>query len=449
MCHHGLTALLWVAAVLFGSSVHAAAAVQALRAGAGKAEIVLPPLPLQGGTFTSQHDPLECKVVLLDNSVTRVALVTIDMTSLSADMIDLIQKAVGEVAKVSPANVLVSATHTFSAPHVPGAQQTIQNNERQLMIDALTAAVRKSSLAAFNTLQSASVGASTGASYININRDLEVREGWSLGANEQGSSDKSVGVVRIDNQQGEPIVILVNYAVQASVMNESTGPDGGRVITADLAGATTRYIERQYGEKVVSLFLVGAAGDQSPTYVANRYTIDKDLKSGRVDVGNAGFLLVDLLGERLGAEAVRVAQSIRPVSTTMPVRVVQNSMMFMELESSPSPTARQPRRKHEYVTKDKAPMPYWIMQVGDIAFVGVQVELASTTGTAIKAQSPFRHTMVLSMVNGAAKYLPDAESFDRITYEALGARYARGSAETFTTGLVQELQRMKSDAGAM
>jgi hypothetical protein len=34
------------------------------------------------------------------------------------------------------------------------------------------------------------------------------------------------------------------------------------------------------------------------------------------------------------------------------------------------------------------------------------------------------------MVNGGAKYMADAASYDRITYAAMNSRYARGSAET-------------------
>jgi neutral ceramidase len=429
---------------------HAADAVRSLQAGAGRAPIELPQelFPFQAEQFTSEHDKLQTKVVLLDDGATRIALVVIDMTALSTDVIDLVRGIVQSTAAVQADNIMVSASHTFSAPHVPGAQQAGRARERELMVTALSDAVRTSTNDALRGLRDARVGFGTGASSVNISRDLETREGWALGANEHGSSDKSVGVVRIDSAQGEPIAVLLNYAVQASTMNESKGADGGRAITADLAGAATRHIEQQYAGNMVALFLVGAAGDQSPVYVANRYTIDRKLQPGRADIGNAGFTLVELMGERLGAEAVRVSEAIRTAPLPGPLRIVQDSMLFTELDSSPNPAARQATRKHDYIPKGKAPMPYWILQIGDIVGVGVQVELASITGAAIKAQSPFRNTMVMTMVNGAAKYLPDADSFDRITYEALGARYARGSAEAFTTHVVQQLRRLQAEQPA-
>lgn len=439
------------ASVLFGtSSLQAANTNQVLKAGAGKAAIELPKelFPFKAEQFTTEHDKLQTKVVLLDNGANRIALVVIDATSLSTDVIDLSRQIINKTAGVLPNNTLVSASHTFSSPHVPPAQQTERAHERELMSAAVRNAVQKATNDAVRNLQPARIGFGVGTSYVNISRDLESKDGWWLGANEHGASDKSVGIIRIDNPNGEPMAVLMNYAVQSSTMNESIGPDGGKVITADLAGAATRYVEQQYGKDVVSLFLVGAAGDQSPVYVANRYTLDKNRNAGRTDIGNAGLLLVDLMGERLGSESVRVSEAIHTVPMSTPLRIVEGSVMLPELESSPNPAARHATHQYNYVEKGKSAMPYWILQIGDIVCVGVQVELSAATGMAIKAKSPFKNTIVMNMVNGAAKYLPDAESFDKITYEAEGARYAKGSAEVFTTRVVEDLKRLQAETPA-
>jgi hypothetical protein len=445
----GLRLVQWIICCAFmlalSGIARAANAPQTFKAGAGKAAIELPKelFPFPGEQFSVEHDKLQTKVVLLDNGANRIALAVIDATSLSDDVIDLTRQIINKTAHVAPANIVVSASHTFSAPHVPPARQTERVHERELMVKALTDAIQKSIDDAVAGLQEARVGFGTGMSNVNLSRDMESKDGWWLGANEQGASDKSVGVIRIDNRQGEPIAVLLNYAVQASVMAESAAPDGGRYVTADLAGAATRYVEQQYGDKAVSLFLVGAAGDQSPAYVANRYTMDKNLKPGRTDVGNAGFLLLDLQAERLGAEAVRVSEGIHTQSAATPLRVVQDSLMLPELASSPNPAARHATREYKYEVRGQSAMPYWIVQIGDIVCVGVQVELSAKTGAAIKAQSPFKNTFVMTMVNGAAKYLPDAEAFDKFSYEAQGARYAKGSAEKFTAQVVEHLQRLR------
>jgi hypothetical protein len=48
------------------------------------------------------------------------------------------------------------------------------------------------------------------------------------------------------------------------------------------------------------------------------------------------------------------------------------------------------------------------------------------------------------MVNGAAKYLPEAAAFDRFTYEAQSSRYAQGSAELLAAQVHSALERLHS-----
>ena len=78
--------------------------------------------------------------------------------------------------------------------------------------------------------------------------------------------------------------------------------------------------------------------------------------------------------------------------------------------------------------------------------VGLQPELSARTGQEIKARSPFKNTVVMTMVNGAAKYMPDAGAFDKITYEAQGFRYAQGDAEKVAARIVEVLKDMQTQA---
>ena len=67
-------------------------------------------------------------------------------------------------------------------------------------------------------------------------------------------------------------------------MNDSVMADGGRMVSGDLAGVTSRYLEDEY-EGAVAL-LCGAAGDQAPfkakyNYI-NRYgeICERDIHEG-------------------------------------------------------------------------------------------------------------------------------------------------------------------------
>ena len=59
------------------------------------------------------------------------------------------------------------------------------------------------------------------------------------------------------------------------------------------------------------------------------------------------------------------------------------------------------------------------------------------------AGPPFPATFVVTMANGAAKYLADAGSYQRITYAAMNSQYAAGAAEKVAARLVESLQRLR------
>ncbi|MGW0821073.1 hypothetical protein [Streptomyces sp. NPDC002845] len=391
-----------------------------LKAGAGKAVIDIPSsmLPLDG--FTTVHDDLYIRILLLQNDSRRVALVVLDLTSISPEAVAALRTIVSDAAGVAPADIVVTVTHTFSTPHIrPGSG--VSSPFMKLVSQAATTAVT----AAVTALQPARVGFGTGKCDVNVNRDVLTADGWWLGTGEAGTSDKSVGVTRFDDTDGNPVAVLVNYAVQSSVMLDSVMAGGDHPVTADLAGATVAHVEKQYGDDVVGFFLVGACGDQSPAFRSKRYTIDKDKKWSQTDAADAGWLLLTAQGERLGTEAVRVGQTIK-TSSRAALKLVTDSVTVDAIMMG-HPTA--PTKSYTFTPNGTAEVPIWVLQIGDGVFAGVAPELSAGTGLSIKKHSPFPHTAVLSMLDGGAKNMADARSYARITYEAVDSTYAQGSAE--------------------
>ena len=395
-------------------------------AGAGKATIEQF-YPMDG--FDGEHDTLSVRVMLLASGATRVAIAVLDQTSVHGELVSSLQVAAGRAADVDPGNVFICVSHTFSAPHVDPA------SDARVIADAVSRAATRAAL----TLEPARIGFGRGTCHANINRDVPTAEGWWLGANEEGVVDRSLAVVRIDDLRGHPIAILMNYAVQSSVMNESLTAAGKRLATADLAGAAARHVEEQYGDEAVALFLIGAAGDQGPYLSANRHTIDADRSWSRADAHDRGHLLVDLLGERLGSEAVRVAASIASETAEPALRVIHDSVT-VHAQRAPASRDLKPVTRYDFQPDGTADVPIAIALIGDIAFIGVQPELNAVTGLDIKARSPLRKTLVVTMVNGGAKYMADAASYDKITYEAMNSRYARGSAEAVAAKVLAILE---------
>ena len=423
-----------------------AADTPSLSAGAGKAQVAFPAglFPLDG--FAGEHDPLFGRVLLLDDGRQRVAIVVIDLTSVSDEMITGMKTILTDIAGVPAENTLICASHTFSTPHVfsPGRAPAGTDMARNdAMSRAFGAAVRTAATQAVAALQPAHLGYGSGTSRVNVNRDLPTPAGWWLGANESGFADPYLGVLRIDDVEGKPLAILMNFAVQSSIMDGSQRAAGGKLISADLAGSAARYVETHYGADTVALFLVGAAGDQAPYFQANRQIFNRDGNLGQSDLHETGFTLVDLLGERLGADIVQVCENI----LTKPsghLRIQREKIEVTSQEFSPADKPVGPVTAFDYRLGAQVMIPVVLLRIGDMTLVGIQPELAAIIGAHIRANSPSSPTIVATMVDGAAKYLPDAQSYDRFTYEARNSPYAKGAAETAAAAIVGSLKRMNA-----
>lgn len=412
------------------------------RAGAGRAEIVLPGdlFPYQG--FVAEADPLKVRALLLDDGATRAALLVVDVTSLGSDLPTAFASLVSEATGVPAANVLVQASHTFSAPHVASEGARVEAGDRAKADGfraAVEAAVRGAAEAAAQDLQPARMGHGQGAVDVNINRMAPYPAGWWFGADPHGFSDDILGLVEFAAVDGTPIAFVLNYAVQSAVMSGSISARGGPVVSADLAGAATDRVEEQTG--AVALFSVGAAGDQVPSYVANRTATGASGEVEQVDIGDAGLALVALQGERLAAEALRVAEATQPGEAAPSLSLTADRVEVTGQQMPDSPATLRPVTRYTYVRTGPAEVPVWILRIGPVAIAALQPELSARTGAQIRALSPVPGTMVATMVNGAAKYMAAAEDYDRFTYMAINSGYAKGAAEIVAARIVALLAR--------
>jgi hypothetical protein len=410
-----------------------------LKVGAGRAAIGIPSSLLPLDKFTTVHDDLYVRVLLLENGARRVALAVLDLTSISAEAIAQMRTVISKAAGVATADIVVTVTHTFSAPHV---QASTSSAGAAQYVQQITAATSTAVAAAVKALQPARVGYGTGTCDVNVNRDVLTADGWWLGTGEAGSSDKHVGVTRFDDLSGNPIAVLMNYNVQSSVMMESVMANGDLPITADLAGAAVQHVEKQYDGDVVGFFLVGSCGDQAPAFRSKRYTIDKNKKWSQVDAQDAGWLLLTVQGERLGTEVVRVSETIKASGggAGSTLRLLTDSVTVKTMASG-HPTG--PTKSYDFTPTGTADVPIWILQVGDGAFVGVEPELSTDTALSIKRHSPFPHTAVMSMLEGGAKNMAESQSYARITYEAMDSSYAQGAAETVAAKIGDMLHSLR------
>lgn len=402
-----------------------------LRVGAGRAVIELPDelFPIEG--FSGVHDPLHVRVLLLEARA-KLAIVSLELTSLKQEQVEMLQDVVREAAGVSRDDVWICVTHTFSAPHPLPPQwcKTPADREKQdVLFEAIATPVREAAGRAASAQQQARFGYGTGLCDVNVNRDVPTVDGWWLGQNETGPSDKTVTVLRFDTLDGGPIALLFSYGVQSSVMHAPSRTDDGLQITADLAGAASQFVEREYGEATTAVFCMGAAGDQAPSLSGARFGYaGVDGRHHARDVEEPGFVVADMIGARLGAEVLRISEVIESVCFAGALKRGRTTARFSGQEMGDTHLLR-PTRVYEFVPSKDRDEPMEAAALADVALLGVRPELGCRTGLSIKERSPFPVTIVLTMVNGGAKYMAEVDAYDRITYEAMNSPFAVGSAE--------------------
>ena len=74
--------------------------------------------------------------------------------------------------------------------------------------------------------------------------------------------------------------------------------------------------------------------------------------------------------------------------------------------------------------------PVCVLTLGEAQLVGVLPELNCVTAKAITQDHPLAR--VVTLFDGGAKYMADADSYDRITYEAMNSPFGKGAAERLT-----------------
>lgn len=424
-----------------------------LRAGAGKSEIHYPAdlFPFRDGPdiWTGIHDAPCARAVILECGM-KLLLLSLEVVILDRELEKEVRTAASKLANIPEEQIWISPTHTVSTPHFfvrehnSPEENAVASRMRKNILDAAEAAAAQ----AAGSMQNAAVGFGSGACRANVNRVIETKDGWWLGSGEEWPADHSVPVIRINGEDENPIAILYNYNCEMAVMDKSVMSDGGRHITADLAGMASRFVENEYNNEVVALFLPGVSTDQGPAYRAVRTVRGRDGSYRSVDIKENGWILLALEGERLGEQVMLAAERAVCKVPACPIRLESRTFWFsgQKMRGLPRP--------------DKGPVKHWqsipdqdrtrsveVMILDDTAIVAVG-GIGIETARKIKEGSPFGNTIILSSLHGRAKHLPtDGQKYmaeqimyERGAFQARNSEFAAGSAEKILKDTLDFLQ---------
>ncbi|MDF2670234.1 MAG: hypothetical protein K0R67_2540 [Paenibacillus sp.] len=227
-----------------------------LRAGVAKIDITTS----NEGVFIS--DPLYAKALVLDDGKTKVVILALDALAIGGlgdikdDFLPKLRNMIQNELHIPGENVLVNASHT----HPQG--RLICDDAEQ--VERSFEVVRQ----ALQNMTEVTVGSGIGyEDRIIVNRNLKMKDGnhWSIRYAHPcppdedvagvGPIDPSIGLLRIDRMDGQPLAVVYNFACHLLI----GVPDRG--VTANFVGFASKVIEENLGNGVMALFLQGAGGD--------------------------------------------------------------------------------------------------------------------------------------------------------------------------------------------
>jgi len=243
-----------------------------LRAGAARVDVTPAEKDLPKN-YEGILDHLYSRSIVVDNGTASAALISLDAGAIPDSLWQSVTRQIESELGIAAKNVLITATHTHSAPGQQGAAYI------QKIVESVRLAKQR--------LAPARVGYGTGVSYINVNRNIvdPQTKRWWEGPNYDGASDKTVAVVKLETLSGDPIAVYYNYAMHGVTVGQLD------LVSADAPGTTSKYIEDSFDDKIVALWSSGAAGDQNPIYFQQTFDLRdiriKDYAKRGIDISNS------------------------------------------------------------------------------------------------------------------------------------------------------------------
>ena len=376
---------------------------------------------------TGVHDHIYHKIVALDDGITQFFLVSTDICIVSPTEYDRVARLIKSQLGINSMNLWWATTHTHSAPEVgaSGLDEIFMGKRYQHEIDSdYTALVEKKLIdgirEARQKLSPARIGVGWGFSRANINRRAKDIYGKaSLGLNPDGPVDRRIGLLRIDREDGTPIVLIANYPIHGTVLGQSN-----LKISGDVPGIVSEYVEQKVGAPLI--FFNGAAGNLAPIYSGLPGPKCRYLEQFRV-----------LLGDKI-LDANR-----RILSTTNKVVLCPGSLT---VETMRKPGLSWPSDFDNYTSTtstgvNMVRLPIRFLKINeDIAIWSAPLELFCQISNKIRDCSPFPYTFYFGYTNGWLGYLLPEDEYKHGGYELTVSPYTPGAAKDLTEAVITYIQ---------
>lgn len=433
-----------------------------LRAGAAVVDVtpVQFPVLVNGGMTSRSADGAVTKVnaraVVLDDGEERLAIVVVDSCMMPRPLLDEAKQLAAQRTKLRPDRILISATHTHTAPASMGCLGTDADPRyvpylREKLAEAIAAAEAN--------LEPARVGyaVADAAEYTAVRRwirrpdrlaedpfgNLTVRANMHAGRNwddvtgESGPEDPDLTLIAFRTPAGRPIAALANFSMHYF--------SGVKPLNADYFGMFCEGFQQQLGSANPAQGKAGGKNSpDAPPFVAlmshgcsgdiwrRDYTLPADQQAnpsieeytdGLLGIALKAYASIEYRDADLGMAEHRMELKYRvPDQQRLQwARQVMESLGDRPPKTQPEVYAREQLILHE---RQSTEVVVQAVRIGDIGIATTPNETYALTGYKIKLQSPLKKMMVIELANGGDGYIPPPEQHLLGGYNTWPARSA-------------------------
>ncbi len=440
-----------------------ATAVAELKAGAALVDVTPVQFPvfvnggMLSGSASKATSRLYARAIVLDDGRERLAIMVADSCMMPRELLDEAKQLASQRTKIRPDRILISATHTHTAPASMGALGTeAEPTYVPFLREKLAAAVA----AAAANLEPARVGwaVKNAAEFTALRRwiirpdrigtdpfgnptlraNMHAGAHWDNVTGESGPEDPDLSLISFQSLQGRPIAVLANFSMhyysgveplnfdyfglfceglQTRIGGGSRGNDHGKRGDAD---------HRPF----VVLMSHGCSGDiwrrdyTKPASAPDQQGTIEDYTRGLLDLAASAYSTI-----AYGADAgLAMAESRMELKYRVPdkQRLQWAQQIVAAMGDRPPKTTEEVYAREQILLHERQSTSIVVqaLRIGDIAIATTPTETYALTGLKLKLQSPLPRTMVIELANGGDGYIPPPEQHFLGGYTTWAARSA-------------------------
>ena len=412
---------------------------------------------------TAANDPIHARCLVLDDGGTRIAIAVVDSCMIPRELIEDAKAQATRLTGIPATHMLISATHTHSAPTVTGV---FQSDPDEAYVKFLATRIAEGIAKANERRVPARIGFGRTSDESNVfirrwHREQSLIPPDPFGnttdrvqmnpgnqvkglAEPAGKVDPEICVLSVQARDGKPMAVLANYSLHYV--------GGNPALSADYFGAFADRIKQMVAngrEDFLGIMSNGTSADAN--------NVNFGLPTTKQGPGERIRIVADGVARKTaGAYAsIEYRSDLSLAAATKELRLGVRKPTEKDLDRArklldeqkaekvlkglPAIYARESVLLAKY--PDVVPVTVQTLRLGDTCVVAIPCEVFTEIGLRIKKSSPLKNTFTIELANGYNGYLPTPAQHKLGGYETWRARssYLEVEASEKVAAAVEEL----------